>query len=141
MNYLRGLGSGSAPPPAPPQDNFIMVNEGGSINSNNILAGANRCRQDGGRSIQGSTQGQNQRGGGTQQGGSGRVESPPKFTPTGPRTTSGVKSLGPTRGGGGPRHNGRGRGTLQPPQQGTTTRAHHTGGGHSGTNCTDYKQQ
>ena len=106
MNYLRGRGSGSVPPSAPPQDNFVIVNEGGSINSNNILAGVNRGRQDRGRSIQGSTQGQNQRGGGTQQGGIGQSGIPPEIHSD--RATDNVRSkvTGPYQGGRG------GQGTM-----------------------------
>ena len=101
MNFLRGMGSGSAQPPAPPQHNFIMVNEGGSINSNDIFAGANRGRQDMGRSTQGTIQGQNQRGGATQQRGLGQGGIPPEIHNDGAMDDVRSQVTSPYQGGGG----------------------------------------
>ena len=58
MNYLRGIAGGNAQPPAPTPDDYEMANEGGSITSNYILTGANRTRQEGGRSLHGDPTGQ-----------------------------------------------------------------------------------
>ena len=75
MNYLRRMAGGTAQPPAPPPDDYEIVNEGASIISNNILTGESCIRQEGGhslhrdptgqfgRSLHGDPTGQFQRGG------------------------------------------------------------------------------
>jgi hypothetical protein len=100
MNYLRGMAGGTAQPPAPPPDDYEIVNEGASIISNNILTGANCTRQEGGRSLHGDPTGQFQRGG-PQQGGPGQGGIPAEIHNN--EGTDDIRSLltGPGPGGGG----------------------------------------